>query len=75
VITNRNGKSLRCFTVVRLTSRHWGDSQIEKESFIRGERVEYDPKGTKRTIITNWKSTRGRSHRNRIPKMRVRLTS
>jgi len=45
--------NLRDVSQLCTTSRHWEGNQIEKESFIMGERVEYDPKETKRTIITN----------------------
>jgi len=33
----KEAKSLRCFTIVYSTSRHWGDDQINKESLKKGK--------------------------------------
>jgi len=64
--------------VSQLCTKQVGTGEVFKwkgRALQWGKRVKDDPKETKRTRITNWSSTQGRSHRNWISKTRVHLAS
>ena len=51
MITNENIIISKMFHSCVLTSRHWGDNQITKESLGIGEIMGYNPKELEETII------------------------